>query len=754
MNTPTDFLREVHPNSPWVLTAIAPDGGQAPVTASFSTDEADQAEQWLKRHAHFNLYYSLNDSRFPKVSKKLDKQGISQVTHLHVDLDPEAGEDLVEAQTRILGLLEDCPQDIPEPTTVIFSGGGYQALWRLAEPYSLGEEPDDFLVVDIERYTKRLEEVFNADACHNVDRILRLPFTTNHPNEKKRARGQKPVEAKVVWHRPDNLYPLAMFKQSVKAQASDSADVSLVSISGNLRRYTHASEIPTAKDGVPLEPWIQGVIELGFDENCRDRWPSNSEMCFRIFCEMAKAGVSDDDMYSVMTDPSFGVSEHVLKQPNVDRYAKRQIIRAKDAAINPKLAELNEKHAIIENMGGSTVVMRVDGRDICFQKPSDFRMTYSNQEVQVGVNKDGTPKMTKLGDWWLAQKDRRQYGKVTFDPTDTTKDAYNLWRGFRYAQDTPGEFDLFMDHLRDNLCDGNNEYFEWLVGWMAFAVQHPEKPAGTAVVMKGTEGTGKGFFARHFGKLFGTHYRHVTDTKHLTGSFNAHLRDCVVLFADEAFFGGDRAQDGKLKTLITEPLIQIERKGVDVEQAQNCIHLIMASNDDWVIPAGKTARRYFVLETGDAQSNNGAYFQTIADQLESGGYAGLLRYLLEYDLTGWNQYEVPRTPALIEQQIRSLQPVESWWLDRLKAGQLSVMAEGWPTTACESDLHAEFKLHCNDLGKRFVDGKQVFIMTLCKRFGFSAAGLDGKRRTKLVSVPTLQEARDKWSKDYKMGGIW
>ena len=60
----------------------------------------------------------------------------------------------------------------------------------------------------------------------------------------------------------------------------------------------------------------------------------------------------------------------------------------------------------------------------------------------------------------------------------------------------------------------------------------------------------------------------------------------MVVFADEAFGVEDRSSSGVLKMLITEPTIPIERKGLDVVQAKNVVHLIMASNDDWVIPAG------------------------------------------------------------------------------------------------------------------------------------------------------------------------
>lgn len=55
----------------------------------------------------------------------------------------------------------------------------------------------------------------------------------------------------------------------------------------------------------------------------------------------------------------------------------------------------------------------------------------------------------------------------------------------------------------------------------------------------------------------------------LTGNFNSHLRDCIALFADEAFWAGDRAGESVLKMLVTEPVIPIEGKGRDLVLVPN-----------------------------------------------------------------------------------------------------------------------------------------------------------------------------------------
>lgn len=142
------------------------------------------------------------------------------------------------------------------------------------------------------------------------------------------------------------------------------------------------------------------------------------------------------------------------------------------------------------------------------------------------------------------------------------------------------------------------------------------------------------------------------------GNFNAHLQHCSVVYADEAFFAGDRSHESVLKGLITEETILIEPKGVDSYQVKNCIHLIMTSNSEWVVPAGADARRYFVLDVSDAHMQDLKYFAAITQQMERGGRAALLHYLLNLDLSDFDIRLVPQTAALDDQKAHSRRGVD------------------------------------------------------------------------------------------------
>ncbi len=150
--------------------------------------------------------------------------------------------------------------------------------------------------------------------------------------------------------------------------------------------------------------------------------------------------------------------------------------------------------------------------------------------------------------------------------------------------------------------------------------QRPVEQGEVAVVMKGCEGTGKGTLAKALMRMMGQHGLAVSNAKHLIGNFNGHLRDAVFLFCDEAFFAGDRAHVGVLKSLITEPYLTVEAKFQNAVQQPNFLHVMMASNEEWVVPASMDARRFFVLVVSEAKKNDHAYFAAIWKQMEAGGY--------------------------------------------------------------------------------------------------------------------------------------
>lgn len=670
-----DFLRRFHPSTSWALTAIIPDGKTETVT--FDADHAEDAAAWIQKHqGKRNLYFHVNPTRRPLTSKA-SKADIARLAWLHVDIDPRAREDLTAERERALKALQAFK---PRPTVIIDSGGGFQGFWRLQPSDALEVGGDLAKAAELEAYNIQLERVLGADRTHNIDRIMRLPGTVNVPNAKKRAKGRKPAPTKLVTFDDAAVYPIRAFTPAVHVQTAGDplpGGRPKVRVAGNVPDMGTEELAAWAKEhGKTISERTLALIATGDDPVEPGKYQSRSEALFAACCALARAGVDDEVIYAVITG-SNAIAASVHDKPNPEAYALRQIERAKEEAIDPVLRELNDKHAVIGNVNGKCrIVQEAGNRDelmgrtlLTYQTFDDFRNRYRNRRVVMGTDGKGNVIEKPAGAWWIDHPMRRQYERVVFAPGHEVEGAYNLWRGFA-VEALPGtRHERFLTHIRDNICCGNAEHYRYLIGWMARAVQKPDSAGEVAVVMKGKRGTGKGVFAKTMGHLFGRHFISVANAKHLVGNFNAHLEDTVLLFGDEAFFAGDKKHESVLKTLVTEDRFIIERKGIDAGPATNYLHLILASNEEWIVPAGVDERRFFVLELSDDHAQDHNYFRALLLDLDAGGYQNLLHFLLTYDLSGFQVRKVPATKALREQQMESLTGFAAYLFELLMSGE-------------------------------------------------------------------------------------
>ena len=340
------------------------------------------------------------------------------------------------------------------------------------------------------------------------------------------------------------------------------------------------------------------------------------------------------------------------------------------------LREMNNEYCVLLDGGKSRVLTferatrRVGGKVYVRHVPTflafqDFRNLHMHQRIRVGD--ENIP----LGSWWLNQRDRRQYAGVVFDPCGpgVVDDRLNLWRGWG-VEPKPGDWSKMREHIKHVLANGDTAADTYIINWLAWLVQYPAERAEVVLVFRGKRGTGKGTLGNCLMRLFGQHAVHISSADHLVGRFNAHLRDACFLFADEAYWPGDKRAEGALKRLITEEQLFIEAKGRDGTSVPNMLHVLMASNEDWIVPAGEHERRFAVFEVSERHLQDEKWFDPIYQQLENGGHAAMLHDLLQHKLGNWHPRRFPRTAGLLDQQKQSLGAFDAWWVELLETGEL------------------------------------------------------------------------------------
>lgn len=420
------------------------------------------------------------------------------------------------------------------------------------------------------------------------------------------------------------------------------------------------------------------------------------------------------------------------------------------------LIELNEKYAVIGDVGSKCLVMgwvpsKIDnGLAVpSFQNFQAFTQRYANRYVEIRKPKgeEWVMEPTQLGAHWLKWKARRTYEGIDLVPGAETLlpgNVLNLWRGFGVPAQA-GEWPLMKAHIANVLANGNVEAMQYIMRWTAWTVQNPGERAEAALVFRGGKGSGKGIFANALRSIFGSHGLSVSNSKHLVGAFNGHLRNCLLLFADEAFWAGDKQGESVLKAILTEPLLTIEQKGIDAAPWKNRLHVLMAANSSWVIPASHDERRFAMFDSNNAHIGDENYFKELHHEMKNGGLSAMLHDMLALDLKGWHPRRVPQTEALQFQKQRSLDALHEWYEGLLQDGSLP----GIGTKGDALNLPAGHLLHT---AKEAAPKLRDVSGTALGRFLRSMGCIKMRNAThNSWKFPSLSEARGRWMQTF---GAW
>lgn len=503
-------------------------------------------------------------------------------------------------------------------------------------------------------------------------------------------------------------------------------------------------------DGAGVDQFVAWSLSdpdyAGDEDVIRGRWSSLT---------IKPGGVTIATLLKALSDAGHGAFiEEVLRTPAIDDFPADDV-QVSVSAADRKLAAMNEDHFTVLH-GGKYLVGREGHHptlghiEVEWFPDHAIRSHLDSRMVQA---EDG--KQKPLGSWWVRHPRRRQYDGVVFDPAPNRQHArlYNLWRGWA-VESRAGDWSSMQRLVREVLCRGDEAAYDYVIRWAAFMVQQPHVPAEVALVFKGRKGVGKGTFGRALKLLAGMHGKQVAQAEHFVGRFNEHLMDCILLFVDEGYWAGDKKAEGALKNLITEPVLSFEPKGRPIVSGPNMLHVVIASNEDWIVPASADERRFAVFEA-DAEARKAlpqGFFATLDAEMRNGGLAAMLHDLKAIDLGGWHpRSAIPNTAALVEQKVQAFrrEPLSFWWFRTLEAGEIAI-----GNGVKEEDWREAF-IDINSLGK---EEMIVEVAAVAKSMGrpgqFSkkalatflrSVGVDveskNSRGARVWSVPMLAEAR-------------
>ena len=294
--------------------------------------------------------------------------------------------------------------------------------------------------------------------------------------------------------------------------------------------------------------------------------------------------------------------------------------------------ELINSHYLIGKSDQEIAIFRIkDDGLLAFTPPEQFKLDIAN----IFVRRGASAKPITVEKFWKESPQRHQR-KIVFKPGGTTgPDEFNLWRGFEVEPRKGREKQRrLLRHIWQVICRRDKAKFKYIIRWLAWAVQNPDKFPGTIIVLKSRkQGTGKSTIGVVMLTIFGQHGALIDDSDRLLGRFNDWVEPVSFILADEILFAGDHKTADKLKSRVTANTFQIEHKGGAVRQIPNRLHLMMTTNHDHAVAAGVGDRRLVVYDVSDEHASDKTWFDPLYHDLENGGFSEFLYLLSTVRLT-------------------------------------------------------------------------------------------------------------------------
>lgn len=318
------------------------------------------------------------------------------------------------------------------------------------------------------------------------------------------------------------------------------------------------------------------------------------------------------------------------------------------------------------------------------------------------------------------------YEKVDFIPflkqEIIKKGTLNLFTGFAWAHPQvltsfSENLTFMIDHVKYQLCNGNEKVFNQLMNWLAHLVQHPEQKTGVCIGMRSKQGTGKGLFWESFmSSVIGRRFVHtLNNLKALTSKFNERAKGKLLCILDE-IGNGKEEHFNQLKNILTSPEMYIEPKGKEAYRVSDFCRYVITSNTPWFCRVANDDRRYFIIQCADPKSPD--YYNKLSHiaKHDTQTAKDFFNMLAHYNITKPVTY-VPNTEVRSELKWNNKENVPLKYIKDIIEGEYKTTLVHFNQRKQRyevhtSDFYQDFQLYCSQTGEHDVLPKRTFTSIL------------------------------------------
>jgi hypothetical protein len=694
------------------LTALRERKGPI-IGKSFAKADITGMATWMaaRQSERLSIYYSVNDLRIDLGAgkPKAKKSDVSFMVALHVDADcPKTLQPGPEMEAAKVEIVAKAHAYHTPPSVLVDSGGGVPLYWMLAERIAV--TPDN--LADLEGRNKKLADDLGGDNCQNIDRIMRVPFTWNHPDATKRKRGRIPVRTSVIEDLSATMkFDIEQFASAAKskkanertaddAQAEAGANADAEGDHDNAYVDIGSPPIPEEVSLDDIKGKLRRLIENGLKEGESYGDGSRSGFVYYVACELRRRGWQDGQIISVLINPDYPVSEHIRAQRQREpiEQASRVIRDMNRKGVErenpppPQTATVDDFYAYLPQHEYMFVPTRT-----LWPAATVNSILNVNSKVSASTFLDRTKPLHQMT-WWPGKPMVIQDHLVFEDkwiPSEG-KACFNRYLPPPEIKGDPKKAGPWLDHLHKLFPDDADDTAGRIESWFASKVQRPELKINHCLVLGSrAHGIGKDTLIAPLRRAVGEwNFKDISAEQALDEKFNPFL-EAVVLRINEARDLGDKDRFkfyDHTKTWMASPpeTLSVADKNVKAHPVLNCVGIIISTNHktDGLHLIGED-RRHFVtwtdLTPGDFE---GDYWRRMYQWFEKeNGYGHVAAHLATLDLKHFSAQEPPpKTPAFWEIVNANRPPEDGQLADVLDALSLFGDRSSWPDAVTVEDL--------------------------------------------------------------------
>ena len=250
-------------------------------------------------------------------------------------------------------------------------------------------------------------------------------------------------------------------------------------------------------------------------------------------------------------------------------------------------------------------------------------------------------------DQWLKHPLRPQIPKanLVFDPTQSvcTDNHINMFKGLPLepAPDPNYDKSRHMRNMLYQLCNKDDEAYDWLCKWLAYPLQHVGAKMATAVLMHSdVHGSGKSFFFDGVMRAVYGEYCRTFGQQQLESQYNDWISQTLFGVFEEVLSRSQRySHTGTLKQMITGGKFRVEKKYMAGWEEANHMNCVFLSNEVQPLPVEPSDRRFLVIWPESTLLDE--LQKGVDHELLNGGAASFYAWLLSLDISEFGPHTKP-----------------------------------------------------------------------------------------------------------------